>query len=312
MGSIPDTSPPNGPKASTWTFQTTPNFFLQDDPSTEASAFDPSKHNFGLINRAYDTDTQLPNAGADLTQWQRFEHYLQHLGSNSASSETRYKLIYNGRHGEGFHNVAEAAYGTKAWDDYWSKLDGNGTLYWADAHLSARGEEQAREAAAFFGEQFAWAKMPAPEKYYVSPLWRCLQTAELTFGNDGLKMPEGREFRPVVKEMLREVMGEHTCDRRSSRSALAEAFPGFEIEAGLSEEDELWLKDHRETHGEHDVRTRALLEDVFESDESLFVSFTSHSGSIASLLRVLGHQEFRVPTGGLIPLFVKATRNAEG
>ena len=28
----------------------------------------------------------------------------------------QYKLLYMGRHGEGYHNVAEAFYGTPAWD----------------------------------------------------------------------------------------------------------------------------------------------------------------------------------------------------
>jgi hypothetical protein len=28
----------------------------------------------------------------------------------------QYKVLYMGRHGEGYHNVAEAFYGTPAWD----------------------------------------------------------------------------------------------------------------------------------------------------------------------------------------------------
>lgn len=211
-----------------------------------------------------------------------------------------------GRHGEGYHNVAEAFYGTEAWDAYWSKLDGNGTATWSDAHLTDVGKEQALEAHAFFGEQLAWAKMPAPEGYYVSPLFRCLQTAHLTFA--GLELPAERGFRPVVKEMLREVMGEHTCDRRSSRTVIHEAFPDWGIEGGFKEEDELWRADHRETHEEHDARSQALLDEVFANDQSLVLSFTAHSGTIASLLRVVGHREFRLPTGALIPVLVKATK----
>ena len=33
-----------------------------------------------------------------------------------AKSDERYHLLVLGRHGEGWHNVAEAKYGTKAWD----------------------------------------------------------------------------------------------------------------------------------------------------------------------------------------------------
>lgn len=148
--------------------------------------------------------------------------------------------------------------------------------------------------------------MPAPEKYFTSPLYRCLQTANLTYLD--LDVPAERPFRPVIKELLREVMGEHTCDMRSSKTIIHDAFPKYEIEDGLTEHDELWLPDHRETFAEHDARTQKVLEDIFEHDQHTFVSFTSHSGAEASLLRVIGHREFRLPTGGMMPIFVKATK----
>lgn len=148
--------------------------------------------------------------------------------------------------------------------------------------------------------------MPAPEKYYTSPLYRCLQTANSTFS--GLDLPADKPFKPVVKELLREVMGEHTCDKRSSKTVIRTAVPSWEIEPGFTEEDELWLPDHRETISEHDARTQELLDDIFEHDQHTFIAFTSHSGAEASLLRVIGHREFRLPTGALLPLFVKATK----
>lgn len=140
----------------------------------------------------------------------------------------------------------------------------------------------------------------------MSPLMRCLRTAELTFA--GLPGLGGRGFRPVVKEALREVMGVHTCDRRSSRTVIREAFPQWEIEEGFSEVDELWRAEHRETFAEHDLRTQGLLDDVFARERGVVVSLTAHSGMIASLLRVMGHREFRLPTGGLMPVLVKATK----
>ena len=149
--------------------------------------------------------------------------------------------------------------------------------------------------------------MPPPEKYYSSPLYRCLQTANLTFSS--LDVPPDRSFKPLVKEFMREVMGEHTCDKRSSRSVIQETVPEWDIEPGFTEEDELWQADHRETHDEHDARTQELLDDVFTHDGRTFISFTSHSGAIASLLRVIGHRQLRVPTGGLMPTLVKATKN---
>ena len=188
-------------------------------------------------------------------------------------------------------------------------MDGDGELFWADAHLTEKGEGQAKEAGEFVGAQWEREKMPAPQRYFVSPMYRCLQTAELTYG--GLEIPEGGAvFRPMVKELLRETMGEHTCDRRSTRSFIHGKFPAWPIEEGFTEEDDLWEKEHRETCKEHDARTTELMEELFEmmSEREVFVSLTSHSGAIASHLRVLGHREFRLPTGGMIPVLVKATR----
>jgi hypothetical protein len=38
------------------------------------------------------------------------------------------------------------------------------------------------------------------------------------------------------------------------------------------------------------------------------ISITSHSGEISSLLRVIGHQSFRLATGSIIPVLVKVER----
>ena len=51
---------------------------------------------------------------------------------------------------------------------------------------------------------------------------------------------------------------------------------------------------------------KKLLDDIFTHDDSTYISFTTHSGSIASLLRVIGHREFRIPTGALMPVLVRA------
>jgi broad specificity phosphatase PhoE len=242
---------------------------------------------------------------SNLSAWQRFDKFVQSLVA-AASDGVSYKVLYMGRHGQGFHNVAESSYGTKAWDDYWSKLEGNGTVIWADAHLTEVGEEQVLQAHEFIASQLSDKMMPAPEAYYVSPLYRCLQTANLTYA--GLQLPVDRPFKPIIKELLREDLGEHTCDRRSSRTVIHRAFPEWRFESGFSEHDLLWRADYRETDEEHDVRTRAFMNELFSNDRSTYISLTSHSGAIASKLRVLGHRVFTLPTGGMIPVLVKATR----
>ena len=135
---------------------------------------------------------------------------------------------------------------------YWSKQDGNYTLTWADAHLTEEGIKQARIANKFWASEMATQRIPVPEKYYTSPLHRCLDTANTTF--NGLQLPAQQPFIPEVKELLREVIGIHSCDRRSSRTYIHTSFPSYRIEPGFAEEDQLWRPDVRENHSVHDVR----------------------------------------------------------
>ena len=193
--------------------------------------------------------------------------------------------------------------------------------------------------------------IPVPESYYTSPLDRCLSTANITF--NGLKLPTQQPCVPEVKELLREVIGIHTCDRRSSKGYIRQNFPSYTFEPGFAEEDEMWRPDIREDHSTHDVRIsrvfghgtqvesleeflsvlffrlisslnvsslvrntdskfkfqtrmKKLLDDIYSRDDSTYISLTTHSGSIASLLRVIGHREFRLQTGAMIPVLVKA------
>lgn len=88
-------------------------------------------------------------------------------------------------------------------------------------------------------------------------------------------------------------------------------FPSWPIEQGFSEEDELWNGVTAETSGAQDIRSAKALGEVFFaslSKEKSFVSITSHSGEISSILRVLGHRTFSLKTGAVIPVLVKAEK----
>lgn len=154
--------------------------------------------------------------------------------------------------------------------------------------------------------------MPLPERHYTSPLARCLETTRLGFS--GLEPGSAdRPFRPVViKELLRERLGRHTCDRRSTRSWIQSHYPEFEIEAGFAENDELWDPDRRETPGEHVVRIKKLLDDVFSTDDAELISFTAHSGTIRALYTAIGHREVWVGPGAMVPVLVKAELEEAG
>ncbi|CAD6573124.1 MAG: hypothetical protein ASARMPREDX12_005819 [Alectoria sarmentosa] len=277
-------------------YTTVSGFFLQDEPSTDPKSFDYVISDFGLIKRTYNTDNEY-DPEQNKTQWERFFQQVSKLNLQ-ASSNVRYKVIYMGRHGEGVHN------------SYWSKQDGDDTLNWADARLTEKGIEQARTANKFWASEVAMQHIPVPEKYYTSPLERCLATANITF--NGLQLPAQQPCIPEVKEFLREVIGIHTCDRRSNKGYIHTNFPAYTFEPGFAEEDQMWRSDVRESHSVHDTRMKKLLDNIFAHDDSMYISFTTHSGSIASLLRVIGHREFRMPTGAVIPVLVKAeTTHAE-
>jgi hypothetical protein len=94
-------------------------YFLQDDPATNASTFTFTTTNFGLINRTYPADASCSSAGSE-TQWQRFAAQVAALNA-VAPANTEYKVLYMGRHGEGYHNAAESYYGTPGWNCFWAE-----------------------------------------------------------------------------------------------------------------------------------------------------------------------------------------------
>jgi len=283
-------------------YTTITGFFLQDDPATNPATFDYTSTNFGLIERPYDSDSEY-DPDRKKSQWQRFEHQVSRLNLN-CGQKVQYKVLFMGRHGEGDHNVAESYYGTPAWNCYWSEQEGNGTVIWADAHLTQAGIAQAVKANTFWAHQIATQKIRTPESYYSSPLMRCLATANLTFS--GLDLPSTHPFAPHIKELFREAIGVHTCDRRSSKTAIHDAYPNFTFEKGFKEEDPLWDAIVRETDSAQDERSKTVLDDVFSHDDNTWISISSHSGEIGSILRVLGHQKFSLGTGQVIPVLVKA------
>ncbi|KAF9880594.1 GPI anchored protein [Colletotrichum karsti] len=285
-------------------YTSVPGYFLQDDNSTNPTGFDYASVNFGLLNRTYPTDVHFDRNGTK-TQWQRFEHWVQYLTSGCRKTDTvSYKVLFMGRHGEGWHNAAETFYGTPAWNCYWAEQDGNGTAVWADPLLTPAGEAEAYKANAYFKDRYETQKMPYFESYYSSPLTRCTVTANITFGD--IPLPEDRPFTPTIKEGFREGMTVHRCNWRSNKTYIEDMFPTFEFEAGFTEYDELWRRNESETTEAQNARSKAVLDDVFRTDDKTWLSITSHSGEITSLLRALNHRAFRLSTGQVIPVFVKA------
>ncbi|PQE03713.1 hypothetical protein CJF30_00006421 [Rutstroemia sp. NJR-2017a BBW] len=277
-------------------YKTVVGYFKQDDQNVDAKLFDYFKaaENFGLIDREYDTDKDF-DPERKLTQWQRFEHHI-HTLNRQTPLNVQYKLLYS-----------ETTYGTPAWNCYWSLKDGNGTTTWADSHLAPTGIAQALLAHDFWQNLLTTQKTSPPQTFYTSPLTRCLQTSTLTFSN--LTLPTSPStpmpFTPTIKELLREGISAHTCDRRSPKTYIRTQAPTFLFEPSFPETDPYWRPLVSEIPDSQDQRSRALLDDIFAHDNSTFISFSTHSGEINSLLRVLRHRSFWLPTGAMIPVLVK-------
>jgi len=276
-------------------FSVVPGFFVQDDPKTIPHEVGALPLRFGLLDDS-------PR------RWDNFRTKVDQL--NQESGTAVYKVFILGRHGQGYHNVGEEKYGTKAWDDYWSKLNGDDELTWGpDPLLTPLGQAQAGEAS------YAWNielkhGIPFPEKFLSSPLKRALDTLKTTFieERDVVVEDEGRRgnVKVLILENCREEYGEHTCDLRSSLSSLKAIYPPptFQFEPGFAEEDPLWEKDVRE--GEVHIVQRALivLEKAFEGPET-YISLTAHGGFINGFLHAIGRPSYALPTGGVLPVVVR-------
>ncbi|KAG1801943.1 histidine phosphatase superfamily [Suillus subaureus] len=234
-------------------------------------------------------------------RWKTFRQKIGQLNTSSPAS-TQYKVFFVGRHGEGFHNVAEAKYGTEEWNNYWSKENGDGELIWGpDPELTTLGKDQAKAVHDAWKQERKFG-IPIPEKLYCSPLTRAIHTNKISF--DSI-IPQSQ--RTMIIENLRETTGVHTCDKRRTRTYIEQTFPDFDIEKELIEEDTLWDPEVRETHAEIDARMRRVLDMIFGKDQEQFISFTAHGGIVSAVLRVMNHRQYILPTGGVIPIVVKSS-----
>ncbi|KAG9005195.1 hypothetical protein FRB90_010506 [Tulasnella sp. 427] len=232
-------------------YETVPGYFFHDNPHIDAAMLSPPPPRFGLIDSSE-------------SYWTKFKTTVKKL-NEEADPLVSYKVVFIGRHGEGYHNVAEAFYGTKAWDDYWALQNGNGAVTWGpDAKLTALGIKQAQMAhKRWVDELHSGGGIPLPTKIYSSPLSRAAKTLEITFHNVSHE-------RPLIMENLREIIGVHTCDKRLTRSAIHKAFPEFDIEKGFAEEDLLWKPDVRETSHQRDIRVRRVFDKILHTDDTSY------------------------------------------
>lgn len=77
-------------------------------------------------------------------------------------------------------------------------LDGKDGIVWSDAVLTEVGQNQAKDVNGLW-QRILPQGIPPPETYYVSPLTRTIETADLSF--KGLDLPHDKPYRPYIKEV---------------------------------------------------------------------------------------------------------------
>ncbi|KZP29808.1 phosphoglycerate mutase-like protein [Athelia psychrophila] len=270
-------------------YQAVPSFFAQDDPLAEPDDIGALPPRFGLLDDSPD-------------HWSTFKQKISQLNADAKDGAV-YKVFYLGRHGQGLNNVAAEKYGMKRWNEHWAVLNGDGELVWGpDALLSDVGEQQARDVHAAWEVEISNG-VPLPGKVYTSPLTRAMQTNAITF--EGLY--SGPAPTTVILENCREYYGKFSSDKRQTRARIHANFPQFDFEEGFVEEDELWIPSERETEAHVEVRARKVFDRVFDRDPETFISITAHAGVISAMMHIIGREGYYLPTGGVLPVVIKAT-----
>lgn len=273
-----------------WDFEVVPGFFRQDDDETDDLNFNYI-HDFGKKR-----------------EWAEIYTILTELNTNAGPDEC-YKIIFCARHGQGYHNEMVNKVGIEEWHKKWHRLETDGEIVYApDPQLTPLGEQQAAE------NHEAWLReidlgAPIPHRFIVSPLQRLCRTLQITW--NGLRP---RTTPVEVDELIRETIGLNLCDKRSPRSVIASRFPDFVLDLNVLEQDELYREDYRESLPEQCIRVNRFLQKLFNADGpgdkvvNQVVSTTSHAGTIRAFITVTHHRRFTISTGGMIPIFIKATK----
>jgi len=233
--------------------------------------------------------------------WANFWQEIANL--NKEGNGTKYKVIFLGRHGEGVHNI-----GTKIHLLDWpiiSRQNGDGILTWGpDAALTQTGFLQCQHVRSVWIQELA-AGIGLPQISYSSPLTRCMVVNTITFSELGKGIPT--PAKTTVVEDCREQCTQETPEKRQTMKYITEVFPAFSIEAGFTEDDEIWKADVSETSDELRGRARNVLDKIFSPDNAnvTFVSITAHQGFVNAFVQVIGRLGYDLATGGVLPVVCK-------
>ncbi|WVQ88332.1 hypothetical protein IAS59_002066 [Cryptococcus gattii] len=225
--------------------------------------------------------------------WAEFKKRIVELQQQCREGEV-IKVIFAARHGQAEHNAIKERYQIP---------DEIGQILYPilDPDLTDLGRSQAA-ALGYALQREAKRGMPLPSTWYVSPMKRAGETCGIEWGwlfEESKGKGKGHGVPATVIENLREHLHVHECDKRSSLSELQRDFPSFTYTPETTEEDELWQPGEvrgRETEEELVARRGAGIAQVLDmSEDSTYISITSHSGALRGIYKSLG-----VPSRSLV------------
>lgn len=279
---------------------------------TVSDSIVPNNYSFvdGIFHDDGDTSTFDITAGVDsfgLKDHLTWNDVITKLHRLNTKGDGIYKLFFFARHGEGFHNIIHEHYGQDAWKCHYQMLNGatiNDTyIEWRDARLTTKGINQIKNLSLLWTYQLQHLNTPLPKSFYVSPLTRTLQTFDKTWSNH----VNYSQVKPVVKEFARETYGISSCSYRQSKEYIKRNWPFAVFEANFTENDHLWNVDQHESKASRELRANLLLNDIFTNDWNDIISLTSHSGTISSILKLIGRKSSKLNTGSMVAVIIKAT-----
>ena len=169
------------------------------------------------------------------------------------------KLLYCIRHGIAEHNVNYLKYGVQTFYD----------PKFTDTSLVKEGFQQARNL------RNSWLNLKDIELVIVSPLRRTLQTASEIFKDHSVTI--------IALDYSREYpLGEHTCNKRSSKELYMKDFPHINFDNLQTDQDEIWLSHRRETMDELNTRIYKLKQFIVNRPETK-IALVNHSSFIGQM-----------------------------
>ena len=201
---------------------------------------------------------------------------------NSSPNTIVTKIIHFQRHGQAYHNLLGDILrdvGVKPdIDSPDPKINPMIRPEIVDSPMTELGKEQCRG-------QRPEAALLHPQLVVVSPLLRAIQTAKITFGHSDIG-----EIPWVAHEGCREETGLHVCNKRRPLSQIQADYPELQfhgLQGEMSEVDDLWIQDKRESGTSNSDRIYQFLVDFVAQRPEQELAVVGHGAWLFRMCNVI-------------------------